>query len=195
MADFEIAFDETMLFEGGYANDPDDQGGETYRGIARKFHGRWPGWSIVDQLRLQSPERFKDELDQQAELQSLVKNFYRETFWAAIAGDRLSDQHLANELFDTGVNQGSATAIKYLQESLNLLNRNQRDYPDIAVDGKMGEATLGTLAQSLELDHGRSDALLKLLNLFQGMRYLEIARRDSTQRKFIRGWLKRVGLS
>ena len=194
MADFEIAFDETMQFEGGYANDPDDKGGETYRGVARKFHAAWPGWKIVDELKAKSPQNFSDELDRHVELQVLVKAFYRETFWRAIAGEQLADQHLANELFDTGVNQGSATAIKYLQESLNLLNRNQKNYPDIEVDGKMGEQTLATLSKLLELEKGRSDALLKLLNLFQGFRYVDRARQDPTQRKFIRGWLTRVGL-
>ncbi len=194
MADFEIAFDETMLFEGGYVHDPDDKGGETYRGIARKFHGTWPGWTIVDDLKQKSPEHFKDELDRNDKLQDLVKSFYRETFWKAIAGDKLTDQHIANELFDTGVNQGSATAIKYLQESLNLLNRNQKSYADIVVDGKMGDPTLSTLEKFLELDKGHPDALLKLLNLFQGLRYIESARKDPTQRKFMRGWLTRVGL-
>ncbi|MFM7564688.1 MAG: glycosyl hydrolase 108 family protein, partial [Planctomycetota bacterium] len=38
MADFAIAFDETMINEGGYVDDPDDRGGETYRGVARRFH-------------------------------------------------------------------------------------------------------------------------------------------------------------
>jgi lysozyme family protein len=194
MADFEIAFDETMQFEGGYANDPDDKGGETYRGVARKFHGTWPGWKIVDRIKSESPADLNAALERNEELQGLVKAFYRETFWKAIAGDKLGDQHLANELFDTGVNQGAATAIKYLQESLNLLNRNQKNYADIAVDGTMGEQTLETLEKFLKLEEGRSDAILKLLNLFQGMRYIERARTDPTQRKFIRGWLTRVGL-
>ena len=194
MADFEIAFDETMQFEGGYANDPDDKGGETYRGISRKYHGTWPGWKIIDEFKTRSPQTFSEELDKHSALQEQVKTFYRETFWRAIHGGELTDQHIANELFDTGVNQGSATAVKYLQESLNLLNRNQKNYPDIQIDGTMGSQTLESLAQFIELETGRSDALLKLLNLFQGFRYVERARQDPTQRKFMRGWLTRVGL-
>lgn len=194
MADFEIAFDETMQFEGGYANDPDDKGGETYRGIARRFHAHWEGWAIVDDLKQRSPESFRDLLDQHAELQELVKAFYRSTFWRAIAGDQIQDQHIANELFDTGVNQGSGTAIRYLQESLNLLNRQPAEVADIAVDGVMGPETLQRLNEVLGRERQRPDTLLKLLNLFQGMRYIERARQDATQRKFIRGWLTRVGL-
>ncbi|MDR1034997.1 MAG: hypothetical protein LBT40_00015 [Deltaproteobacteria bacterium] len=32
--------------EGGWANNPADSGGETFRGIARNFHKSWPGWAI-----------------------------------------------------------------------------------------------------------------------------------------------------
>ena len=37
MANFEEAYKKTSDFEGGYVNDEDDAGGETYRGIARNF--------------------------------------------------------------------------------------------------------------------------------------------------------------
>ena len=48
MAQFEPAFEKTMKFEGGYANNPADRGGETYRGIARKIWPGWNGWPLVD---------------------------------------------------------------------------------------------------------------------------------------------------
>ena len=34
MAKFIISFQKTVTNEGGYINDPDDLGGETYKGIA-----------------------------------------------------------------------------------------------------------------------------------------------------------------
>ena len=36
MAKFDEEFDKVILAEGGYVNDPDDAGGETYLGISRK---------------------------------------------------------------------------------------------------------------------------------------------------------------
>ena len=51
MADFEIAYGETELFEGGYVNDPVDRDGETHRGVARRFHPDWEGWQIVGSAR------------------------------------------------------------------------------------------------------------------------------------------------
>ncbi|MFN9880213.1 MAG: glycoside hydrolase family 108 protein [Planctomycetota bacterium] len=170
MAEFEIAFDETMLHEGGYVDDPDDRGGETYRGVARKFHQAWPGWKIVDELKREKPDSFADLLDQKQELQTLVASFYREQFWRPIRGEQLSDQALANELFDTAVNQGVGTAIRFWQEALNLLNRNAKDYPEIEVDGVAGERTLATTNQFLQRNRGQSDRLLKVLNLQQGAR-------------------------
>ncbi|MFO0260325.1 MAG: glycoside hydrolase family 108 protein, partial [Planctomycetota bacterium] len=192
MAEFEIAFDETMLHEGGYVDDPDDRGGETYRGVARKFHQAWPGWKIVAELNREKPDRFADLLDQKQELQTLVASFYREQFWRPIRGEQLSDQALANELFDTAVNQGVGTAIRFWQEALNLLNRNAKDYPEIEVDGVAGERTLATTNQFLQRNRGQSDRLLKVLNLQQGARYLEIARKNPVQRKFLHGWLNRI---
>ncbi|MFN6206841.1 MAG: glycoside hydrolase family 108 protein [Planctomycetota bacterium] len=195
MAEFEIAFDETMLHEGGYVDDPDDRGGETYRGVARKFHPAWTGWKIVDELKREKPDSFADLLDQKQELQTLVASFYREQFWRPIRGEQLSDQALANELFDTAVNQGVGTAIRFWQEALNLLNRSAKDYPEIEVDGVAGERTLATTNQFLQRNRGQSDRLLKVLNLQQGARYLEIARKNPVQRKFLHGWLNRIRLN
>ena len=42
---------------------------------------------------------------------------------------------VAVELFDTAVNQGVHAAVKYLQGALNLLNANQKIFPDIMKDG------------------------------------------------------------
>jgi len=39
MAKFNLAFSKMLFHEGGYVNDPDDLGGETYKGIARNSHG------------------------------------------------------------------------------------------------------------------------------------------------------------
>jgi lysozyme family protein len=48
MANFETAFKITDKLEGFYANHHFDNGGETYRGVARKHNKRWDGWIIID---------------------------------------------------------------------------------------------------------------------------------------------------
>ena len=47
MAEFKKAYDKTMGHEGGYVHDPDDAGGETYKGISRRYHPGWEGWKVV----------------------------------------------------------------------------------------------------------------------------------------------------
>ena len=195
MADFELAYGETEIREGGYVNDPVDKGGETHRGVTRKFHSDWPGWKIIDQIKSDHPADFKKRINDNHELATLAKELYRKKYWTPIRGDELPNQHLANKVFDTGVNQGVGRSVRYLQEYLNLLNRDQKNYPDIKVDGKLGDETLRSVKDFLKLEKDQPDYLLKLLNLMQACFYIDIMKRDSTQQRFARGWLNRVDLN
>jgi len=53
MADFLTAYEVTMQAEGGYVNDPQDPGGETYKGVARSRNPKWPGWVDIELLKNQ----------------------------------------------------------------------------------------------------------------------------------------------
>jgi len=188
MADFNMAYAITMAYEGNYSNDSDDVGGETYKGIARKYHPNWQGWPIVDAQKLYP--NFPECLENLFELQQLVKNFFKTTYWDVIRGDDIMDQNIANEMFDTSVNMGVKRAVKYLQSGLNILNRNQQNYPDIVEDGSFGPITFRTLQKYLSIDS--NEYLLKVMVILRGMHYIEYMRKSLTQEKFARGWLKRV---
>ena len=54
MADFKEAFELTLAHEGGYVKDPDDRGGETYKGIARRYNPGWSGWARIDKAKKQA---------------------------------------------------------------------------------------------------------------------------------------------
>lgn len=194
MADFEIAYGETEIREGGYVNDPVDKGGETHRGVSRRFNPDWKGWPIVDQIKKDHPTDFKQRINASDELAELAKELYRHRYWKPIRGDEIPDQHIANKVFDTGVNQGIGRSVRFLQEGLNLLNRNQKNYADVEIDGKFGDRTLATLKEFLKLEGDQPDYLLKVLNLLQANQYIEVMRNDPTQERFARGWLNRVNL-
>ena len=194
MADFEIAWGETSINEGGYVNDPVDRGGETYRGVTRRFHPKWAGWAIVKDYQQRFPNDFETRLDDDRQLQKLVLSVYRDHYWKPIRGDELPNQQIANRVFDTGVNQGVKRSLRYLQESLNLLNRNQKNYQDVQINGVATDATLEALRAFLNLEHGQPDYLLKSLCIMQGAFYLDIMRNSPDQERFARGWLNRVGL-
>lgn len=178
MAQFKPAYVITLGHEGGYVNDPVDRGGETYKGIARKFWPDWKGWALIDDLK--PKPGFPFSLNRHSDLQELVQDFYEEHFWDALQLDRMIHQSVANELFDTAVNQGTGTAAKYLQKALNLLGNR------LAVDGKVGPITLAAANAAPQ------NRLFNLINILQAERYLNIVRNDPSQLRFLNGWVKRV---
>ena len=148
MTNFDKAYKETMQIEGGYANNPNDNGGETYKGVARKFWPQWGGWSKIDAIKKQvggNAASINREASKDPALQEMVKSFYKTNFWDSIKLGEVKYPSISEELFDTGINMGILTASKFLQEALNLCNKNGQSYPDIIVDGKIGPATLNTL--------------------------------------------------
>lgn len=187
MAKFQIAFKKTMVHEGGYVNDPADRGGETYKGISRKYHPEWPGWKKVEDLYGAgiTSKHFEDDI----ELQNLVQTFYKEKYWLPLHIDSIPNQNVADKIFDIAVNMGTRVAQKLTQEGVNLINRNGQDTLDVMVDGVIGEKTLFGLKAVLIV---RLDAMLLVLKALQAERYVDICRRDPTQEKFLHGWLRRV---
>lgn len=192
MADFFEAYGKTMKHEGGYVNDPNDAGGETYKGISRRYNASWPGWAVIDNYK-EAGENFPEILNQDAELQTSVKIFYKQQYWDRNLLDEFNDQELAEEMFDTGVNMGVSRAAKFLQESLNYLNKNEQLYEDIDPDGKIGDETLSALGFIEE--HGEIPILFKIMNILQGMHYLNYMKDSPNQERYARGWLNRVQFS
>jgi lysozyme family protein len=208
MTNFESAYAHTLGFEGGYVDDPDDAGGETYCGVSRRFHPTWAGWKIIDaekeirdkwnspnfqqSKRDEALANFPQALRCDDTLRELVKMFYKVNFWDRFRGDAIPDAHVALELFDTGVNMGVHRAVLFLQQSLNLLNRNGTAFDDLVEDGKIGNNTLNALREYLRTD--RREYLLKLQNGMQMHHYITYCRERPSQEKYIRGWLKRVTL-
>ena len=113
MAQFDAAFDATMKAEGGYVNDPQDPGGETYKGIARTRNSKWPGWTTIDLMK--EKRNFPKNLDGNGELQEHVKNLYERNYWDKVKGDDIQNQDIAESLFDFAVNAGPKTSAKLAQ--------------------------------------------------------------------------------
>lgn len=189
MADFRLAFAKTLQNEGGFTNDPLDRGGMTYLGVSRRFFPDWKGWEKIDAILSQNRT---PDLNDKVDLMPLAADHYKVNFWDIFKGDQILSQQVAEEVFDTGVNMGVRFGIKILQRALNLLNRNQQSWPNIAVDGICGSGTLNTLNLCLQKDE---QILLVILNVLQGMRYIEIMENDPSQTRFCRGWFSRVMIS
>jgi len=168
--------------EGGYVNDPADKGGETYKGIARRYNPQWDGWLIVDRLKVKYPMNYVAEIGKNNRLQEMVRTFYRGHYWDRFGGDKLPEL-VAEELLEQSVNLGTwKTAGINLQKALNLLNRDGKLFGDLTVDGIVGEKTINAVNKV------SSRRLLKVLNGLQFMRYYEL---DPENERFV-GWFDRV---
>lgn len=163
MADFNPAFERTLANEGGYrlTNIPGDAGGQTYAGIARKRNPSWPGWRAVDAGDTPASD--------------LVRDYYRDHYWAPIRGDRIADQRIAETIYDCGVNCGPAVAAKLAQIVVGA-----------TPDGIIGPKSVELINQADPALFGARYALAKLA------RYRDIVQRDRSQGKFLLGWINRV---
>ena len=121
MADFNKAFDLIIFHEGGYVNDKDDVGGETYMGISRRAHPNALIWDIIDKVT----SKYKDVseinrcLKANTELNDLVKSIYKSDYWAPFNLNKEKSQRLANQIFDNAVNRGVSATKKLLQRIKN----------------------------------------------------------------------------
>lgn len=181
MANFLQAFEITMINEGSWCRTPRDSGGETYRGISRNNWPIWPGWAIVDAKKTRKiphPLWMDDQ-----KLQDLVRDFYKREFWDHFQGDKIKYQELANEIFDTAANMGEKTEILFLQQCLNLLDVDGN--AQIVEDGSAGAKTVAAINALTPNDAVR---LFKMIDSLQGAKYINIARANPSQKKFLRGW-------
>jgi len=109
-----------------------------------------------------------------------AKEIYQEGYW------EYEDlpARIGIECFDQAVNFGLHTANKHLQMAVNCFRENEID-----IDGIMGPNTAVAVN---ECEH--PGEIIKIMNILQGERYVKLALSDSSQKAFIRGWLKRVGI-
>lgn len=141
MADFEKAFKITIFRnEGGY--NPGVGEKETYEGIDRGANPHWPGWSIIDAIKVKNPgisaHGMNLLLGLDPAIQANIKHFYKVNYWDTFQGDKVADQQLANNLFDCSVNQGEGLARKIMQHACNYVSGKQA----IVLDGSIGPKTL-----------------------------------------------------
>ena len=173
MANFKEAFDLVIKNEGGYVNDPDDAGGETYKGVARKMNSNWPGWIIVDLLKRQP--NFPSNLNNNIELQDEIERIYKINYWDKLRCDRISDQRVANTIFDFGVNAGTSTAAILAQKVVNEKE-----------DGVLGEKSITGINQM------EPDKFLAFYTIVKIARYIQIVKSRPTNQKYFYGCVRRA---
>lgn len=162
---FAEAFNRLMKYEGGYVDDPLDRGGATNCGISTNF------------LKSHGIEKKAKDLTF-----SEIKSIYEVYFWNLSKCNQIKNDKLAYFLFDSCVNCGQARAVTFLQIALNCLKK-------IEVDGILGNVTLRAV-NSIDNEND-INFVLDNAKVARKFYYLEILRKNETQRRFIKGWLNR----
>ena len=175
MANFDTAFAITMKSEGGYANNPRDTGGETYKGVSRKNHPDWKGWKIIDSVKATNPLSLNKALSQQVELQNNIRQFYLAEFWDINQTGQINDQQLADQVFDTAVLCGTGTAAKFLQTAAG-----------VKVDLQIGPKTIAAVNEE-----DPKTIYNRYIELRKGY-FLNIIARRPSQKVFQASWFSRL---
>jgi lysozyme family protein len=163
MAEFNPAFEKMLRDEGGYqlTDIPGDRGGQTYAGIARKPNPGWAGWQFIDRKDFGSAT-------------PLVREFYKSNFWDRVRGDDITNQAIAETIFNFAVNTGVGVASKLAQLIVGT-----------TPDGAIGPKTLE------RLNICTAEKFLPAYTLAKIQRYVNICMKDRSQSKFLLGWVRR----
>ena len=165
MADFNLELPHILQGEGGYVNDPDDKGGETYCGISRANYPDWEGWAIIDTLDLKY-----NEVSDDPNIKSLVYSFYKKQKWDDDKLDLVNDEKVAEYFCDWHVTSGGAN--KQLQKLVG-----------VTPDGIVGSGTIAAV-------NAYQGDLLTALRDARIAYYDEIG--TGTNAKYLTGWVNRA---
>lgn len=173
---FEAELAKLIGVEGGYSNHASDAGGATRYGITEATARAHGYTGPMAQLPF-----------------ALAKDIYLRAFWSPLRLDEvcaIAGARVAGELFEQNVNLRAGQAGMHLQRALNAFNQRGTHYPDVTVDGQIGEKTLAALRAFVKRRGGEGAAVLyRALNSQQGAYYLERAENRPANEDFVFGWL------
>lgn len=185
MANFGLALEIVLKNEGGFVDDPEDAGGATKEGISLRFLQSLN----ADELHKCSINKETINIDTIKQLtESQINSIYYNEFWLHAPYEQLTNQEIANNIFDSHVSMGLETATKILQRAINQFYGIDR----LIVDGQFGNATLATTNALCNLNSKSVDQLKGFFILKRISEYVKIIYRHPEDVKFINGWSKRA---
>jgi len=167
---FPLFAKQSLMNEGLLSNDPDDAGGATIFGISKVFWRK--DYKIVKALW--DAGKYMEALEYAVDF--YYRNFYT-TYLERIPIDT------AYRTFDFGINAGLKKSVKFLQRTVNQINKIEKSYgAKIYVDGVFGMQTVNAI--------NKVPSSLLLYNYKK--RLEEYYRTRKKFWKFGKGWLKRL---
>jgi lysozyme family protein len=159
---FKEAVEHVLKNEGGYVDDPLDNGGATNFGISIRFLKRVQSNVTIDTIKNLTVDD--------------AKLLYKTYFWNNNNYERIADKNLVIKLFDISVNVGSSRAKRLLQESVRAVNNIE-----LVQDGVLGPKSLYCI------NNVNAEALLSAFKMNCASYYKSL-----NQPRFLTGWLNRV---
>lgn len=162
MANLELALKKCLKWEGGYANDPDDSGGPTMRGVTIATYTEYcrrvgkPVPTVNDLKKIKYEE---------------IVDLADKLFWSKIMGNHIENQSIANLCFDCVWGSG----LGYIKVIQRLLG--------VQADGVFGPKTL----QALNQYKPQEELFLRLWN--RRKTYFEGC---AGAWKYLNGWMNRL---
>lgn len=175
---FTNAFNFLIEHEGGFINDPVDDGGATNFGISLRFY------------KLLNKDATKDDIENLT-LDDARKIYY-EYWWVKYNYNSIDSYDLVEKIFDFSVNMGPSQAHKLLQSAVNCFFAEDR----LAEDGIIGTETIAACNEitnpNLSMHEQHVKNLINYYTLLACKFYLEIASLEEDNYRFLKGWLHRA---
>ena len=159
-----------LRHEGGYVDHKNDRGGATNWGITIGTYSQWLGRDATkDEVR---------NMDRETAITIYKQKYY---YGPGING---IPHPVQAQVFDIGVNSGPKRGIKMIQRVVNLAG-----FGPMGTDGIIGPQSVRAITKAQDkMGNYFNNALVEERIKF----YNGIVERNSSQKVFIRGWLKRA---
>ena len=157
--------------EGGYVNHKADRGGPTNFGVTIDTYSKWLGReATIDDVKNMKVET--------------AREIYETEYLTGPRIHTLPEPYPQVLILDMAINHGPRNAIKMLQRTVNLAG-----FGPISVDGVMGPGTRGSVERAQNaMDNYLQNAIVEERIKF----YHRIVERNSSQKVFLKGWLRRA---
>lgn len=175
MSIFELAIPIVLRHEGGFVNDAADPGGATNFGVSL----RW----LVSQGLLDKLEHDEGDVTQDAVQavklmsQAEAEMFYKDYWWTPGGYEAILAQMVANKVFDTAVNMGTARAVNFAQKIVGITP---------PYTGHLGPKTLAGINAM------PTPIFLASYQNAQAAFYRALVAANPARGKFLAGWLNRA---
>lgn len=180
MAEFDPAVTYVLENEGVLEENSKDPGGITKYGISLRF---LKSLTNPQKYSLFTPTIHEDDIRYLTPEQA--KSIYKGEFWDHAPFEQLTNQEIANYVFDMSVNMGISPSIKCLQRALWAVSKLKSILKD---DGILGTNTL----YYTNMASNAWSCLLAALRSERAGEYRIIVTLHTEQKEFLNGWLERA---